>query len=274
MIGPTATWITPSQYKGTTKFLRKRKRKDDEEENPFLQEVEELKATIPEWNSFFSKESDEVRGNHWIRLEVLGLSLLEKYSWAIPDDKALKIATAFSPLVEIGAGKGYWASLLRNRGVNIDAYDKYIASERDLWCKVFYGTSSILRKYEGSEWNLFLCYPDEDCELSWECLQRFTGQYIVHVGELLVTGTLAGGLQAPFGRTTTSMFQMELFRHFYCVISYRLPNFPYSNDYITVWKRKTWVPGRSGKAEDQWTDIPTNERLVMNIASPEYAHLL
>ena len=106
--------------------------------NSYLSKILQLKATIPEWESFFgneiyseTKDSDDsnqaarVRACNWVRLEVLGEPLCKKYAWAIPDERALHILARFSPLIELGAGRGYWARLLRDRGVDIIAFDKY-----------------------------------------------------------------------------------------------------------------------------------------------------
>ena len=115
--------------------------------NSYLHKIVQLKATIPEWDTFFGDkispektinksanekadncENDEavsVRACNWVRLEVLGEPLCKKYAWAIPDERALQILASFSPLIEIGAGRGYWARLLRDQGVDILAFDKY-----------------------------------------------------------------------------------------------------------------------------------------------------
>lgn len=275
----SSTWVDSRRYQGSTKFLRKRPRKEASEEgtvveNEFLMEVNNLKETIPEWDTFFQAESDEMRGNHWIRLEILGQPLLEKYAWGIPDQCALNILAEFSPLVEIGAGKGYWASLLRSMGVSIRSYDRFIYPEKVRWAPVLRGGPSVLQHASNQGRNLFISYPDEDQELLDACLQKFTGEYIIHVGELLTTGTFAGGGQTPFGRTTSSAAQIHLMQHFHCLLAHRLPNFPFGNDFITVWQRKAWVPGRSGAADDQWVDIEPSARLIMEGAAPAYVHLL
>jgi tetratricopeptide (TPR) repeat protein len=54
-------------------------------------------------------------------------SLVRKYSWAIPDEEALATIGSYTPLVEIGAGTGYWAALLRKRGADMIAYDSHLA---------------------------------------------------------------------------------------------------------------------------------------------------
>ncbi len=51
--------------------------------------------------------------------------LIREYSFAVPTDEALAVITASAALgvVEIGAGTGYWARLLHERGVDVIAYD-------------------------------------------------------------------------------------------------------------------------------------------------------
>eukprot|EP00597_Dinobryon_sp_UTEXLB2267_P012606 CAMPEP_0170108522 /NCGR_PEP_ID=MMETSP0020_2-20130122/6619_1 /TAXON_ID=98059 /ORGANISM="Dinobryon sp., Strain UTEXLB2267" /LENGTH=128 /DNA_ID=CAMNT_0010333255 /DNA_START=569 /DNA_END=955 /DNA_ORIENTATION=+ len=120
---------------------------------------------------------------------------------------------------------------------------------------------------------LFLCYPDEMEEMSVQCLDHFEGDFIVHVGELPITGTISGPPQAPFGRTSSSGFAVQLAQDFHCVLSASIPRFPFSYDCITVWKRTKYVPGR-GEGEDFWADIPLHERRPVDIAAPEYQELL
>jgi hypothetical protein len=92
--------------------------------------VRRLRKTIPEWSTFFETDAETMRMN-WVRLEVLAQPMFDKYAWAIPNERALHILTSFSPLIEIGAGKGYWAALLRLVEVDILAYDKKVAV--DCW---------------------------------------------------------------------------------------------------------------------------------------------
>jgi hypothetical protein len=47
------------------------------------------------------------------------------FSYAVPSEAALRVIKRYSPhgIVEIGAGTGYWARLLSNAGVDIQAFD-------------------------------------------------------------------------------------------------------------------------------------------------------
>lgn len=78
--------------------------------NNYLKEIKNIKKSIPNWNNLFSDNiTDEDRLQQWIRLRIFGNSLMSKYSWAIPDDNSLNIIKEFSPLIELGAGNGYWS---------------------------------------------------------------------------------------------------------------------------------------------------------------------
>lgn len=58
---------------------------------------------------------------HTLRSE----DLVARFGFAIPDETALEVIAQHSPhgVVEIGAGTGYWAKLLADRGVDVAAFD-------------------------------------------------------------------------------------------------------------------------------------------------------
>ncbi|KAJ0390026.1 hypothetical protein ATCC90586_011345 [Pythium insidiosum] len=61
--------------------------------------------------------------------KALDVSVAMKYAWAIPDERALRIIKHFGPIVEMGAGTGYWGRLLELRGVDIVCYDLHVADD-------------------------------------------------------------------------------------------------------------------------------------------------
>ena len=263
-------------------------------------EMMELRSTMPAryWEDLFCKVvvSEAERAEAWLRLQVLGFPLCEKYSWAIPTTKAVAICREFAPLVEVGAGKGYWSYLLQQDGVDILALDKYTADapggKTSNWAEVSEGGPEKLdgkgqhKIFSGR--NLLLCYPDEAESVAMDCLENFRGEFVVHVGELITTGTKVGGLQTPWGRTTSSDFQVALLENFHNVLVYKLPSFPFANDYVTVWKRSEWTvmpkdeddeeeegEGEEEEEADSWRDVPADERLPdLSRAAPKYQHLL
>jgi len=98
--------------------------------------------------------------------------LTQKYSWAVPNEKALQAITNYTPLIEIGAGTGFWAMLLKNLGVKIITYDLYpfkknLYHNQIQWFPIKKGTPLVLKNY--FERNLFLCWPPYNDKMALEC---------------------------------------------------------------------------------------------------------
>jgi hypothetical protein len=249
--------------------------------NQYLSDVQELKETIPNWNNLYLVPDEMERIQQMIRVEVVGGALSAQYAWAIPDERALRICKEFSPLIEMGAGKGYWANLLKLRGCDIVCYDNEAwRGDKNKFTNVKKGNPKhlTLPKNGNNTRNLFLCYPDDRDKLAMKCLKYFTGEYIVHVGELMSTGTLSMP-QSPWGRTTTSDFQVALAEEFHCILQCSIPSYPFAKDCISVWKRTTFVSGDKGQGDDDagdnmWASIPESERLPVDAAAPCMTHLL
>lgn len=91
----------------------------------------------------------------------------KKYSWAIPSMEALDRIAALGPVIEIGAGTGYWAYLLRALGVDVKAFDVAPPGVvgvkngwhdgAETWTKVCQGGPERAA-YEAHR-TLFLCWP-------------------------------------------------------------------------------------------------------------------
>ena len=230
--------------------------------------------------------SEEERLSAWPRVDVIGTALTDKYSWAVPDLQAIKVISFFSPLIEIGAGAGYWAKLLSDNGVKIRAFDRKIS--KNCWSHVQKGGPEKLLD-DDKDSNLFLCYPDEATSMGVECIEKFTGEYILHIGELISTpgtGSLSEP-QKPWGRTSSSDMQIELMFNFHCVLSLELQGYPHAKDHLTVWKRTEFVPGKEDYEQEEeeeegaeaeesygWAAIPASERMPTTMAAPKYEFLL
>jgi hypothetical protein len=187
--------------------------------------------------------------------------LTSRYAWAIPNEQALAVLAKHAPLVEIGAGTGYWAWLLRNRGVDILAYDKAPPTTADhqnrfhraerlqargyerpavvgtVWTEVLAGESEQAGRYPDR--TLFLCWPPYGEPMASACLRRYEdagGHTVVSVGE-------------DRGCTADEAFHDQLERHWRAIQRerVRLPVYPGVHDLLTVWVRRT--PGaRTGQA--------------------------
>ncbi|OQR89726.1 hypothetical protein THRCLA_09616 [Thraustotheca clavata] len=251
--------------------------------NPYLAFYNDFIAKQPkEMNRLFDPSLDDTKREELF--EILDDSVASKYSWAIPDERALRIIKHYGPIVEMGAGSGYWGRLLQLRGVDIKCFDLHVPGEekgdvsdeddedeqvRMTWMEVEQGTPEVLPEYKDR--TLLLCYPDdfEDSEesMALECLDNYTGDTIIHIGEWLGQTVC---LPEPWGRTSAPEFQTRLAAVFHKVLQVPLPSWHSSMDTLTVWKRtKTCI------VEDAiYAYIPPEERLDLVQTCPSTAHLL
>lgn len=163
--------------------------------------------------------------------------LVSKYSWAIPTEEAIRQIALFSPVVEMGAGTGYWASLLKKAGVDVVAYDrsppgstKSLTAACNPWhigskqhTKILQGTPETLKEHAYK--TLFLCWPPRG-SMAAECLRHWNGRFLVHVGEF-------GGV------TSNEKFRDSIEKDYGLLSTVSIPRWPGMNDMLTIWKRKS-----------------------------------
>ena len=159
-----------------------------------------------------------------------------RYAYAIPDDTALDILAELAPLIEIGAGTGYWAHLLRQRGVNILAFDEEPPLTDDhtntfhrnevmvgtVWTEVLVGGPEQAARHP--ERTLFLCWPPAG-PLASDALTTYEGTSVVYIGEWM-----------PATCADVAFFDM-LERDWACVRVYEIPRWFGMKDRMSVWRR-------------------------------------
>ena len=262
---------------------------------------------------FFSERhvTPERRAEVWMEQADVGEKLVDQYSWACPNASALKILKHFSPIVEIGCGaNAYWCRMMKDYGIDVVGYDiavddgglinkkkKSGQSKEENNAGVLPGGPEVLSDHEDR--TLFLCYPDENdsdelnqendevegatdnepISLGQACLENYSGQYVIHVGE--VFGDTLSMSQAPWGRSSSPMFQQQLAAEFHCILKIPLPSWLHVHDSLTVWKRSemcTIVFAADDSDEEdeevQYKCIPKEEQLPQSFAAPYLAHLL
>lgn len=118
------------------------------------------------------------------------------YSWAIPNEEAIIEIGRHSPIIEVGAGLGYWARLIadyhREKGQVIThiCYDWGKQGEGNNWGKPHFQVNKGEPKDAFSfgirrEFTLFLCWPPraKDTPMLKECLDLYRGNTILYIGE-------------------------------------------------------------------------------------------
>lgn len=160
----------------------------------------------------------------------------EMYAWAIPNDQAIETLRAHSPLVEIGAGRGYWAALAAAAGADILAFDPHPPvkagvnrwhRQPGLFFEVQAGDSEVVRMHPDR--TLFLCWPPHDSDAALKTLRKYKGRAVIYVGD---EGHDAG----------TPQFYAELASHFTREQVVEIPSWPGVDDRLEIWHR-TVAPG-------------------------------
>lgn len=106
-----------------------------------------------------------------------------RYSYVLPEPRLLEVVRRHSPLVELGAGTGYWAYVLRLMDADVVAYDQApIGSARQnryhmnsrRWTDVMEGDIQAVLKH--SDRALFLCWPPTFSAL-WDSVGLYRGDW-------------------------------------------------------------------------------------------------
>lgn len=112
-----------------------------------------------------------------------------KYAFAVPNQAALDTIAKHTPIVELGAGTGYWSYLLRQMGVRVVAideapidgmHDNYFGFEKS-WTEVVPGSPDNLVDYP--EHTLMLCWPNYKSSFAHDAIKAYGGKTCIYIGE-------------------------------------------------------------------------------------------
>jgi hypothetical protein len=142
--------------------------------------------------------AERYRQTLWYRRK----DLCAKYCWAIPDPDTIDflVQWAGQSVVEIGAGTGYFAWQLAQRGIPVHAYDiapphlctnndyhsphneqhEFTGQTREVYHSVAVGSPEVLERH--AESTLLLCWPPMG-DMATRCLQYYPGNRLLYIGE-------------------------------------------------------------------------------------------
>jgi len=177
------------------------------------------------------------------------------YAFGVPTEDALGCLARYAPLVEVGAGTGYWARCLRERGVDVLAHDRMgeewrtwfrpslleevesrdAAGERELlarpdperldpflWTEVATGGPEAAGRHAGR--TLLLCWPGPWNAFDEAALRAHRGDHVALVGDPS-GGSGSRGLRGLLGREWTPVEEAAVAR------------WPGTADSLVVWRR-------------------------------------
>ena len=149
---------------------------------------------------------------------------------------ARRCSPSYAPLVECGAGMGYWAALLRARGVDALAYDLAppgAASATRITgsgaAAMDRGAGSLRRRRPRAAMasaRCVLCWPPyDDDAASYGALRAYRGDVVIHIGE------------RDEGATGSVRFHRELALNWTLAEELELPHWPRLRDRLMVYRR-------------------------------------
>ena len=180
---------------------------------------------LTEYSELYCKTGKQDRLMSFFQARV---GMTRKYAWAIPTDEAIATCIKYAPLIEIGAGRGYWASLIRKSGADILAFDKDIEAnnwkEVGTWTEVSQGDENTIKSCPNR--TLFLCWPCYDTPMAYNCLKNYKDDTLIYVGE------------GWGGCCANDKFWKEIEKKWVEVESVDIPQWDGMHDYLVVYKRK------------------------------------
>lgn len=196
--------------------------------NPYLREFEQLE---PEWRVPWMQRDPRQMVDRMLEAHKTREQLVRQYAWAVPSVEAIETIVRYSPIVEIGAGTGYWAMLIERAGGDIVAYDLWPPphpdnswhEEAETYFPVQQGSTYAAAWHPDRA--LFLCWPPYGEPMAATALYFYKGETVIYIGE-------------NGGCTADDRFDEALHEGFELVEEVGLPTWHGIHDYLSVWRRQ------------------------------------
>jgi len=184
----------------------------------------------PMWETAVSMMS----GPEWMQRDCLARAkrhaFVKDYSWAVPTAEAIELMMGHMPIVEVGAGTGFWASLLQAAGGDILAFDLHPPGlghngfhSLMMHTEVHYGGAPIAALHPDR--TLFLCWPPYSNRMAANALRQYHGDTLIYVGEY-------------DGCTADKRFFNQLARDWVEIETIEISQWPGIHDQLGVYRRK------------------------------------
>lgn len=147
--------------------------------------------------------------------------LVQEYAWAIPNQEAIETIARYEPILEVGAGNGYWAWLLRQMDVTVVATDLNAPTDEE-WSPVWKADArEVIHDYP--ERSLLMVWPSYNESWATETLGAYPGDTCIYVGE------------GRSGCTADNRFHQMLHEEWELTETVRIPQYTGTRDRLEVW---------------------------------------
>lgn len=159
---------------------------------------------IKSYNPYLQKLDKLINENRHLGINQLTSLLLDKrndfvtdFSFTIPYYEIVQKVASYSPIVEIGAGSGYWARCLTEAGADVLAYDSFPPGEHspwewqkgnpwfdDSWYGIIKGDESAAADHP--ERTLFMAWPMPQSPMAYNALISYMnsgGRTLIYIGD-------------------------------------------------------------------------------------------
>lgn len=155
---------------------------------------------------------------------------IHEFGFAILTRAAVNFIRPYGPLVEIGAGTGYWSYELAKAGIDIVATDRLPPGLgnnkwfKKQWCDVIaMDAVQAIKAYPRR--TLLTCWPSLNELWATKTLKAFRGEFVLYEGE-------------HRGATADDTFHDLLEQDFEIVNEFSVPIFYGLHDSLVAWRRK------------------------------------
>lgn len=138
---------------------------------------------MTEFEEFYINASEE----KW----TLRNKAIQKYGFAILSEDVIDRLKKYAPILEVGAGTGYWAYEFQKRGIDYiatdlkiseNSYFKFDEKNSKHWTNVEnLSAEEAIEKY--SNRTLLMCWPCYAESWAYNTVCQFKGDYVIYVGE-------------------------------------------------------------------------------------------
>jgi hypothetical protein len=149
-------------------------------------------------------------------------AICRQFAWAVPTDEAIAVIGKYgSGVVEVAAGSGYWAWLMRQAGIDVAAFD--LDPPSFTWSEVARRDERAVSDHP--EKTLLLCWPPWATGVAAQALAAYKGEHVVYIGEWM-------------GCNAEPNFFASLAWFFECIDSAAIPQWYMRDDRLWVFRRR------------------------------------